>query len=271
MRLPAYIDDEGEIWPEDSIVLARRLNTCRSGRDLRRVATEHLGYIHLSRTGRFVRVCLSRRTVSDEAAAGLLYWMSQNRDTAFLVEENAGSAPPHLTLAPNYEAMIGFVAALCGAEDRRSYVEHDVPLERTAFADRWQAAREVVSSFGTSAKTGSVLDALFRGHWTISEFDDAAGEFRFSRLGAWYSTFDTGLSRKLIGQSPLAFGDSALGSHVQRSTARFATAHEPATQRVSTMLRWGGQQARHVDYTRLLVPLSRGAGRRLLISAAVVH
>ncbi len=264
------IDDDGEVWSEGSSELSAQLSTDRVGSDLRKFAVESLGFIHLSRRGRAVSVQFDKQVVSSKALCGLLYWAFDHRHLSFFVETGARPATP--LLVPTPERLVDVVARIC--DERAStpdYAETAVAIEHTVFASRWAVAREVVDRIGLSEHAGTVLDELFAGHWTISEFNAERRAFEFVHLGQWYHQFDPQSATFLVGKRPADFNDTDYGRRVDRCLAPLQTSVAPRTLRVSALIKWGRRPAERFNYTRLFVPVPLGSGRRLLLSAAAVE
>ncbi len=266
--LPAFIDNAGEVWPEGSRGLSDHLNTNRAGADLHPFVVNNLGFIHLSLRGRVVSVRLKKSVVTPEAICGLIYWASDNRQFSYLIDEGDNDASP--ILVPNQRQLLKmFRDRLDTPTADHAYREHAIALENSTFATRWAAAREIVATIGTTPQSETILDALFGGHWTVSEYCTHRNRYKFIGLGRWYYNFDTN-ARALIGSSPAQFGDSDFGDKVEKAIVKLDDHAAACAHHVRASIKWPNRSVERYDFTRLLVPLSLD-GRRLLISAAAVH
>lgn len=265
--LPAFIDDAGDLWPERSQVLSERLRTNRVGQELLPLVIDNLGFIHLSMRGRFALVVFNMGSVTVQALCGLMYWAGDNPYFSFLVKDRESG---QTKLIPNQGQLLrNFAERLATQAPDEGYCERIVAVETSAFSTRWSAAREIVRTIGTTSKTEIILDALFAGHWTVSEFSVQRNRYQFVGLGKWYYNFDAN-AHKLLGKSPVSFGDPNFGERVDKAISSMDETSGPRVHHVTASIAWQDRPAKMFDFTRLLVPISRG-GRRLLISAAAVH
>lgn len=268
--LPVLIDDKGDVWPEGSMALARLCLTDRTGPALAGFAVANLGFVHLSAVGRSVRVRFDRAAVAVEALIGLLYWASDHPRLSYVME--AGTVGPTDLLVPGRRALIDLVGRLCEVRSAETeYVEQEIAVGTSVFATLWTSARDLMAGAGPSAVAAEGLDALFDGHWTVSQYDAGKGHYAFLDAGTWYRRFDPDGTARMIGRSALSLGDPRLGQKVVKAIAPIAGTDTPRTHRVTARVAWGNRPVKRYDFSRLLVPVTLSPRRRLLISAAVIE
>jgi hypothetical protein len=269
-----YIDDHGELWPEHSPSLLANVGTHRPLADVRPILEQTLGFIHFKRDRTGLHIRLRPEMVTQRALAGLLYQVFDFEHLTVLMSAYSGKSWQHEILRgrrsvlDRINAMIEDHERTIGAEARR-FISKPIGSDASAFTLSQAAVRAVLLHMPDIEAMSPVLDALFAQRYTIAEKLNDNGPIIIRKMGEGYRAFDPSWFDSVVGRSMDEYADQAYGRWVADTYEAAIRDGQPAYHDVDAFIHWPGTKAVRSRYKRLVVPMIRSNGQRLLAAATM--
>lgn len=261
------IDERGTFWSFGD-EFKRYIGTRRSDADLTAYCVEKLGYIFVEkRSNDVVFANFVDRIAGPVALISLLQWLHEQPANRFVFNQGGVNAAPNLI--PSLEHARKRLSDLAErAVPSATFEVTNIPAEASPFGKVWQVAQEIHTSDMPEPMRLKLLDKLFDGRFTLSERNDATGDFNIKALGSAIRSH----------QFPDASGyktfrdmhDREYGRWIADGLKQLSPIERPLFQLVSAPLKFVDRPQRVWHrYSRLLFA-PEVEGRQRLLTASVV-
>lgn len=266
------IDADGAFWRADDARLELKLGTDLPREDLGDYAVRNLGYIAVQAGGPMPRIRLRPAIVEPSALVGLFYWLGDSKHTCAAISWLDKTWSDEIV--PGQANIRRRLSLLCDrsrpAQRKRllsrmlrpSALELGSPLQ-IAYAD-WSVCKDV-TDLESAAKR---FDRLFQGRFTITSPSSDGGELIIRKVGSGYKSYDSRYLRYAIGTRLEDVPDVQYGQWVAEAHRTVHATAKPWYGEVDAIIDRPRQGAHRVRYRRLILPFSRPAGERLLVTAS---
>lgn len=268
LRTAYFIDDHGESWPHGSTELPRILRTRLRGPALDDYLIHQCGFALVRQTSALVECVFVEEAVSPVTLVGLLYVIGETVDRPISIR--APDEPVRIDRLADRRRAIARISALIESKrERPRFERRPCVIDKTSFSQLWRAGREVIAAPIDDATRVRLLDTLYNGNFTLNELDESDGHFRIKAIGQSIRKFDPEFAARGIGATYHTLSDPDYGAWVSDTFQEYATMSRECTEVVEAQVEVPGQQARRLDYTRLVLPVSAGSRRLLLVATDV--
>lgn len=268
LRTAFFIDDHGESWPHGSPELSRALGTRLRGTMLDDYVLRQLGFALVRQTSALIECVFDVEAVSPVTLVGLLYVVGETSDRQIAIRGPA--EPVRIDKLVDRRGAIRLISEIIEAKRTRPRFERrPCVIEKTSFSQLWRAGREIVAAPIEEATRLRLLDTLYAGNFTLNELDESDGHFRISAIGSSIANFDPDFLARGIGKTYHSLSDPDYGAWVSDTFDEYATLSHERTEVVEAGVQVGGSDLQRLSYTRLVLPVSSGSRRRLLVATDV--
>jgi hypothetical protein len=267
-RRQIVFDDEGTLWPADSLELRRRLCCLNYPGRLIPDLVRNLGFIAVDEGQGCAALSLRGRTVSPAAAIGLLYWlMGSGVSRGYVRDLDA----PAIQLAPSRAALLSRIGAI-GTTGSMPDQAAERPLDHRQLASQ-SPLRELLRRW---AEAGGRL--WFRDYAAIIQ-EHLGNRFVLARVAdnsrivivavgdglripnrSWFAS--------VVGSDLEYQPDRAYGRWVNEAYARVYRSQQPAIADCDADIYWPGEGWVRRKYRRLIIPGTTADGERYLLSTS---
>lgn len=259
------IDDDGEMWPRDSVELSRKLGTRLRGAALEDFLMRQSGFALVRLTGALVECVFDPEVVSPGALVGLLYVIGENGHLPVAIRSPAD--PIRVDMLCDRRRAIAQVSQLIELKRQRPrFDRRPCVIEKTGFAGRWEVAREILVSPMDESVRMHLLNTMFRGQFTLNSLDESDGSFRIDLIGHVIAGYDPRFAAKGQGMTYHSLSDPKYGEWVSDSLRNYTTQSRIHTELVDALVENPGVEPRRLSYVRLALPYSSDLRRRLLVA-----
>jgi hypothetical protein len=263
------VDDRGESWPETSQYLCRNLGTERSGPDLIRFLVRNLGFVHIRPGTTGCIIGLAEDAASPHSLIGALYWLNDHRPERVIIEALPHSTAPRRML--DFAQAHRFLSGLCETRTARApFTRTPTILFESSFANRWEAAKEVLSATEMSDPLRLlVLDKLLQGYFSISCRDKDTGRYLVQHISFGISSHHPALNKVKVGQPFSAFDDRPYGAWLDSTFTPLTQDSMPYSEHIEATLGADTSNAKRIQYARLVLPFVRSDELYLLTASHI--
>lgn len=263
-----YIIDERGTFRVLGDDFRKFIGSKRSDEDLASYCVDKLGYIVVEcRANNIVFASFSERVVGPIALISLMQWLHERPTARFVFNQGGINTAPNLV--PSLRHARQRLSELVQASAPMSSFEvTNLAPEASPFAKVWQVAQEIHTAEMPERMRVRLLDKLFEGRFTLSERDDANGDFTIKAVGSAllphqfteqdrYTTFRD-------------MHDREYGKWIADGLKQLAPVDQPIFQLVSAPLKFPELENRVLHrYSRLLFAPRIGGTQRLLTASVV--
>lgn len=267
-----YIDDQGRAWPEHSPEFARAVGTTRPIDEIRDLVEGTMGFIFAQPRRSGLHVRLHARKATELSIVGLMYHVCDVAIEPILI--SVADDGWHHKILQTQTSAVQFLQTVIDA--RRAYSngsESRLLSRQIQLAGRMQslaeAARAILEGFKSVQQMAMVADPLFDGRFTIAQ---QLGEGRHAvihSMGINYRTFDPDWYDRVIGRTMLEYQDEVYGRWVSEAYSRALSHGASQLEQVDAFINWPRNYIVRSRFQRLVVPVTKSDGRRLLLAATV--
>jgi hypothetical protein len=258
------ISERGEQLSASPEVIESALGTRHKPAQLMKYLINSMGFVGIGYGKRVVDIVYDEETVSPVALTGLTYFIADNKRRPFafrtLIDTNK------VDLFSNGSGALQFVGDLI---DRRQTLPRlwrtTIPIERTSFGVRADVAREIATTEIDDTIRLQLFDKLFGGVYSISRWDPIARHFRIDHISAKVGQLDESFVTNSKGRTFHSLVDTEYGRWVADAFAEMADREMPLTESIAAKLTIKNQTV-NANYTRFLLPFSRGGAQYILAS-----
>lgn len=268
LRAAFFIDDHGESWPYGSAELPRALGTRLRGPALDTYLINQCGFALVRQTSALLECVFVPGAVSPITLVGLLYVIGESVDQPISIR--SPDEPVRIDRLADRRSAIASISALIESKrERPRFERRPCVIDKTSFSQLWRSGREIIAAPIDDATRVRLLETLYNGNFTLNVLDDSNGHIRIDAIGRNIAKFDPDFAARGVGETYHTLSDPDYGTWVSDTFREYAAMSKECTEIVEAHVEVPGQQARRLNYTRLILPVLCGS-RRMLLAATDV-
>jgi hypothetical protein len=264
------IDEQGQLWADDSEELRLNLKTRLRGLRLTSWLVRQLGFVAVEQFGARNFVAFDPERVSPVGLTGLAYWIA---DHSFV--PTVWRHPTHQKLSRLFfrlPELMTFVGDTIEARmPLQSFSKRSVALESSVFASRWRGALEVISTVSDDHASNAILNTFFDGHYAMSTQQEN-GEYKVQTLGDRHYEHDHEFATNAVNRLMRECFDNAYGEWLTDTFNGLASTNKFVfTEEVSANIAFPNIPRRRYTYDRLVLMLPSVCGQKRMFNAIALH
>lgn len=265
-RRRIVFDDQGALWPADSLELRRQLCCINYPGQLILDLVRNLGFIAVDHGPGYLALSLRSSTASHAAAIGLLYWlMGSGASRGYIDDLDA----PTIELAPSLESLMSHIGAIgsTGSMPNRAAerpLDHRKLTPQSPLRELLRRWAEAGGKFWFDDYATTIKEHLGN-RFVLARVADnsrivivAVGDGLRIPNRSWFTS--------VVGSDLEYQPDRAYGRWVNDAYSRVYRSQRPAISDCDADIYWPGEGWVRRKYRRLIIPGTTADGERYLLS-----